>query len=142
MSSIENHVRASVPEQAAPGQLQPATWWEGLCGWLTTTLKGMEVTLERREEDGEWNVECLLRPLEGFATHRTPNGVQVLSIHVGMNGRSRVFEFAGADSVTLCRDPAGFPVRVEIRNKQAELLLCFSGPLEPQKTQTSNTWGE
>ena len=130
------------PEKAAMAQLLPATWWEGLCGWLTTNLKDMEMSLERREAGGEWNVECLLRPLQEVTTHQTPNGVQILSIRVGMNGKSRIFEFAGPQSITLCNDSAGFPVRVDIRSNDSELVLVFSGPLEPQKRQSSNAWGE
>jgi hypothetical protein len=59
-----------------------------------------------------------------------------------MNGNSRIFEIAGPDSITLYRDPAGFPVRVEIRNQDVQVVLCFSGPLEPQVRQSSNAWGE
>jgi hypothetical protein len=59
-----------------------------------------------------------------------------------MNGNSKIFEIAGPDSITLSRDPAGFPVSVEMKNQEIQMLLCFSGPIEPQKRQSSNAWGE
>jgi hypothetical protein len=130
------------PVKAALAQLLPPTWWEGLCGWLTANLKDMEMSLERREAGGDWNVECLLRPLQEVTTHQTPNGVQILSIRVGMNGKSRIFELAGPESISLSNDAAGFPVRVEIRSHDSELVLVSSGPLDPQKKQSSNAWGE
>jgi hypothetical protein len=129
-------------EKAAAMPVLPISWWEGLCCWLTMNLKGMEMTLERREGGGEWKVECLSHPLQSVTTHQTPNGVQIVCIKAGMNGNSRIFEIAGPDSITLYRDPAGFPVRVEIRNQDVQVVLCFSGPLEPQVRQSSNAWGE
>jgi hypothetical protein len=141
MNSVQQQVHG-LSEKSAIEQSMPASWWEGLCCWLTTNLKNMEMTLERREGGGEWQVECLSHPLQSVTTHQTPNGVQILSITAGMNGSSRVFEIAEPDSITLYQDPAGFPVRVELKNQRVEVLLCFSGPLEPPLRQSSNAWGE
>ncbi|HLY92842.1 MAG TPA: hypothetical protein VKQ89_06265 [Candidatus Angelobacter sp.] len=140
MATAPEQVRASVETEA--GRALPAAWWDGLCGWLTDNLKNVEMTLERRrEDDREWKVECVSHPLESVSTHEA-NGVQIISITAGIDGKSRVFEFAGPHSITLFKDPAGFPVRVEIANENETLLLCFAGPIEPQTKQTSNSWGE
>jgi len=142
MSSTSTQILVPKDDQTGEAHALSVSWWEGLCCWLTTTLKGMEMTLERREGDGEWNVECLSHSLESVTTHRTPNGVQILSINAGMNGSSRAFEVAGPDSVALYKDPAGFPVRVEIKGHDVQVLLCFSGPIEPLSRHSSNAWGE
>jgi hypothetical protein len=102
----------------------------------------MEMTLERRECGEEWKVECLSHPLQTVTTHQALNGVQIISIAADMNGKSRVFEVAGPDSIMVCKDPAGFPVRVEIKNQEEQVLLCFSGPIESPLRQSSNAWGE
>lgn len=142
MEAVKNQAHALKQDKPDAVQALPASWWEGLCCWLTANLKGMGMTLERREGGGEWEVECLSHPLESVTTHQTLNGVQILSISAGMNGNSKTFEIAGPDSITLSRDPAGFPVRVEMKNQEVQVLLCFSGPIEPQKRQSSNAWGE
>jgi hypothetical protein len=143
MATAPDQIRERSAHETEAGRALPASWWEGLCCWLATTLKGMEMTLQRRREaDGEWEVECLPHPLESITTHQTPNGVQIIWIGASIDGKTRVFEFAGANSITLFKDPAGFPARVEIRNEEEQLLLCFTGPIEPQTRQTSNSWGE
>jgi hypothetical protein len=143
MAAARDHSWMNAAHETKAEQSLPASWWEGLCCWLATTLKGMEMTLERRcEAEGEWKVECLSHPLESITTHQTPNGVQIISIGASIDGKSRIFEFAGANSITLFKDPAGLPVRVEIRNEDERVLLCFAGPIEPQTRQSSNAWGE
>jgi hypothetical protein len=142
MNPTQKELPAFTADKPTNVQPPPASWWEGLCCWLTTALKGMEMTLERREGNDEWKVECLSRPLESVTTHSTPNGIQVLSISAGTNGKSRIFEIAGPDSIMLSRDPAGFPVRVEMKNQEVQVLLCFSGPIESPLRQSSNAWGE
>lgn len=143
MAVLQDQTRVKAAQENEAGQTLPAAWWEGLCCWLTTALKGMEMTLERRREaEGEWKVECISHPLESITTHQTPNGVQVISISASIDGKVRLFEFAGASSITLFKDPAGFPVRVEIRKDDEQLLMCFAGPTEPQARQSSNSWGE
>lgn len=138
---MNTHIDALEEEKIDAVETLPSSFWEGLSCWLTTILKGMEMTLERREDGGEWQVECLSRPLQCVTTHDT-NGVHILSISADINGISKVFEVAGPDSITLYKDPAGFPVRVEMKNQKVEVLLCFSGPIEPPWRRSSNAWGE
>ncbi|HEX3094709.1 MAG TPA: hypothetical protein VHW72_18875 [Candidatus Angelobacter sp.] len=142
MGLVQDRMHTSAQDKPDAVQSLPASWWEGLCCWLTTNLKDMEMTLERREGDGEWKMECLSHPLESVTTHRTPNGVQILSINVGVNGKSRVFQIAGPSSIMLYKDTAGFPIRVEISSQSVQTVLCFSGPLEPAEKHSSNAWGE
>jgi hypothetical protein len=141
MNSVHEQLSALAVDEPANMQRYPRSWWEGLCCWLTTTLKGIEMTLERREGGGEWQVECLSHPLQRVTTHET-NGVQILCISADMNGNSKIFEIAGPNSIALSRDPAGFPVKVEIKSQDVQVVLCFSGLVEPQSRHSSNAWGE
>jgi hypothetical protein len=120
----------------------PQPSWEALCAWLTENLRGMEVTIERREGNGEWVVECLSYPLESVTTHQTLNGVQVISICVRMNGIIKSFEIAGPHLINLHRNAAGWPVKVEMGYQEGQLTLLFSGQMEPQRKITANSWGE
>lgn len=141
MSSVEDQIHATGHKSQAAGPL-PSSWWEGLCCWLTENLRDMEMTLERRENGGDWQVECISHPLQAISTHATANGVQVVSIIASMGGKPRTFDVAGPDSIALYRDPAGFPVRVDIHNQDGQILMCFSGHAEPPGRQSSNAWGE
>jgi hypothetical protein len=141
MSSVQDQIHAIEHKSQAAGPLPPS-WWEGLCCWLTNNLRDMEMTLERRENGGDWKVECISHPLQSITTHFTANGVQVVSIIASVGGKPRTFDVAGPDSITLYRDPAGFPVKVDIRNQDVQVVMCFSGEIEPQRRQSSNAWGE
>jgi len=120
----------------------PPSSWEALCTWLTENLRCMEATIERREGNGQWVVDCLSYPLESVSTHQTLNGVQVISVCVRMNGISKRFEIAGPYSISLHRNAAGWPIKVEVGYQEGELTLLFSGQMEPQKSLTANAWGE
>jgi hypothetical protein len=99
-------------------------------------------TIERRETNGNWLMECLSQPLEGVTSHETTNGVRVISVSVRMDGHSRQFDFAGPNSLSLERDGAGFPTRLEMGYQDGQFILIFSGPMKPQSWPTGNAWGE
>lgn len=143
MATARDPAQSRVSREAEASRALTASSWEALCCWLQSNLKNIEMTLERRREgEGEWKVECISHPLQSVTTHQTQNGVQIISISASIDGKSRVFEISGPGSITLFKDPAGFPVRVEIRNDSEQVLLCFTGAIEPQTKQSSNSWGE
>lgn len=133
--------------QFAPGasearpQLSPSSW-ETLCGWLTRDLLGMMTTIERREKDGDWVMECPSFPLESVTTHITSNGVRVISVSIRMNGSCKLFEISGPNSIGLRRNAAGWPIRVELGYEEGKLVLLFSGQMDPERRSSSNSWGE
>lgn len=132
----------SAPAGAHATQGPTSTGWETLCGWLNQDLRGMMTTIERREKDGDWMVECLSYPLESVTTRQTSNGVRVMSISIRMNGASKLFEISGPHSIGLRRNAAGWPIRVELGYEEGQLVLLFSGQMDPQRRSSSNSWGE
>ncbi len=140
MNSVQDQISVTQAQSDAPGLLPPS-WWKGLCCWLTDCLHGMEMTLERRENGGDWQIECISHPLQAIQSHAA-NGVQIISIIASVGGKPKIFEVAGPDSISLYRDPAGFPVKVEIRNQDVQVVMCFSGAIESPSRQSSNAWGE
>lgn len=129
-------------ERLEPGHQQNQSYWENLCGWLSQELRGLSITIERREHGADWVVECPSFPLERVTAHQTPNGVWEISIALRVNGIRRVFEMAGVNAVSLQRNAAGWPTRVNLGNEAEEVVLLISGELEPQKISSSNSWGE
>jgi hypothetical protein len=118
------------------------TPWETLCDWLTRDLRNMEATIERCSKAGEWVVECVSYPLESVTTHETPNGVRVISIAVRIDGRTKLFEVFGPNSLGVRRNAAGWPVRIELGYEEGQLVLIFSGQMDPPRRSSSNSWGE
>src|ERR1051325_9979614 len=116
--------------------------WNTLCAWLTRDLHDMEVTIERRSTGGAWVVEGVSFPLESVTTRETANGVRVISIGVHMAGKTKLFEVGGANSLGFRRNGAGWPVRVELGFEGGELVMLFSGQMDPQRQSSSNSWGE
>jgi hypothetical protein len=116
--------------------------WESLCGWLTQELRGIMTTVERREGDGDWVVECLSSPMESVTTRVTSNGIRVLSVSICMNGHRKLFEISGPNSIGLRRNAAGWPLRVDLGYEEGRLALIFSGQMDPQRRSSSNGWGE
>lgn len=45
-------------ERLEPGHQQNQSYWENLCGWLSQELRGLSITIERREHGADWVVEC------------------------------------------------------------------------------------
>jgi hypothetical protein len=113
-----------------------------LCAWLTRDLKGMEASIERRDKNGEWAVECVSSPLESVTARWTANGVQVISIKVRMNGNPGLFEVAGPSLLEVRRNEAGWPIKVELGNEEGRLALLFTGQMETQRWASRNAWGE
>ncbi len=118
------------------------TSWQILCAWLSHDLKGIETTIERRSQNGEWVVECVSYPLESVTTRWGANGVQVVSIKVKVNGNIRLFEVPGPNSLEVRRNAAGWPIRIELGNGEGQTVLLFSGQTDPQRWASSNAWGE
>jgi hypothetical protein len=132
---------AAKPASTEPTQTQAAVW-EPLCRWLTRDLRGMETTIERQDKDGEWLVECVSGFLDSVTTHETANGVRVISVRARLNGKTRLFEFPGPNSLGVRRNAAGWPVRVEVGYEEGRLALLFSGQMDPQRRSSRNAWGE
>jgi hypothetical protein len=118
------------------------TPWEALCDWLTRDLHNMEATIERRSNTGEWVVECVSYPLESVTTRETQNGVRVISIGVRADGKTKLFEVPGPNSLAIHRNAAGWPIRIELGYAEGLFVLIFSGQLDPQKKSSRNSWGE
>ena len=118
------------------------TPWQNLCDWLTHDLHNMEVTIERRSKVDEWTVECMSYPLESVTTHETKNGVRVISVGVRMDGKIKLFEMPAPNSLGLHRNAAGWPIRVELGCPEGQLILIFSGQIDPQRRSSGNSWGE
>lgn len=116
--------------------------WKTLCDWLTRDLHDMEATIERRSKAGEWVVECVSFPLESVTTHETQNGVRVVSIGVRMDGQTKLFDVSGPNSLGVHRNAAGWPVRIEFGYEEGQLVLIFSGQMDPQRRLSANSWGE
>jgi hypothetical protein len=137
MSTTTEHGLSSIAEAS-----EPLCYWETLCSWLTRDLAGIKATIARRLSDGEWGLECDSHPLDSMTTHKTPNGVRIISIGVRLDGRTKLFEVAGPNSLALHWNAAGWLVRVEFGYDEGELALIFSGQMDPQKQSTGNSWGE
>jgi hypothetical protein len=118
------------------------TPWEALCDWLTRDLHNMEATIERCSNAGEWIVECVSYPLESVTTHETPNGVRVISIGVRVDGKTKLFEASGPNSLAVRRNAAGWPIRIELGYTEGLFVLIFSGQTDPQRRSSCNSWGE
>lgn len=118
------------------------TPWEALCDWLARDLHNMEATIERRSNAGDWVVECASYPLENVTTRETQNGVRVISIAVRVDGKTKLFEVSGPNSLAIRRNAAGWPIRIELGYAEGLFVLIFSGQIEPQKRSSSNSWGE
>jgi hypothetical protein len=145
MSTTVSNEFPGLAQNAGAAKLQqPAitTPWKALCAWLTRDLRGMEASIERRDKNGEWAVECMSSPLESVTTHWTGNGVQVISIKVRMNGKPGLFEVTGPNLLEVRRNAAGWPIKVELGFEEGRLALLFSGQLEPQRWASRNAWGE
>jgi hypothetical protein len=130
------------PAGAHAKQGPTSAGWEVLCGWLAQDLRGMMTTIERREKGGDWVVECLSYPLESVTTRQTANGVRVISISIRMNGACKLFEISGPNSIGLRRNAAGWPIRVELGYEEGQVVLLFSGQMDPQRRSSRNSWGE
>lgn len=123
----EVSVNASAQEIPAPkASLSPSSW-EALCNWLTRDLRGMITTVERYQEGEGWLMECHPSPLESVTTHQTLNGVRVISIGVRMNGTCKMIELTGTNTISLRRNAAGWPIKVEFGYEGGRLALLFSG---------------
>jgi hypothetical protein len=118
------------------------TSWQILCAWLTRDLKGIETTIERRDWNGEWVVECVSYPLESVTARWAANGVQVISIKVKVNGNIKLFEVPGPNSLDVRRNAAGWPIRIDLGNAEGQTVLLFSGQIDPQRRASRNAWGE
>ena len=116
--------------------------WGPLCDWLTRDLRNMEATIERRSKAGEWVIECMARPLESVTSHETQNGVQVISIVVRLDGKTKLFEVFGPNSLGVHRNAAGWPIRIELGYEEGQLVLIFSGQMDSPLRSSSNSWGE
>ena len=121
---------------------QCVTLWETVCDWLTRDLHNLEATIERCSKAGEWVVECVSYPLESVTTHETQNGVRVILIGVRIGGKTKLFEVAGPNSLGVRRNAAGWPIRIELGYEEGQLVLIFSGQIDPQRRSSSNSWGE
>jgi len=118
------------------------TSWQILCAWLTRDLKGIETTVERRNQNGEWVVECVSYPLESVTTRWAANGVQVIAVKVKANDNVLLFEVPGPNSLEVRRNAAGWPIRIELGNTEGLTVLLFSGQMDPQRWASRNAWGE
>lgn len=134
--------KRSAPAVAETKRAPSESSWEALCGWLTRDLRGMMTTIERREKGADWVVECLSFPMESVATRMTSNGVQVISVELRVNGSRKLFEVPGPNSIVVRRNAAGWPIRVELGYEEGQLVLLFSGQMDPERRASSNTWGE
>ncbi|MGB9120029.1 MAG: hypothetical protein WCE73_05385 [Candidatus Angelobacter sp.] len=134
--------RRSAPAVSEMKQAPNASSWETLCGWLTRDLRGMMTTIERREKGGDWVVECRSFPMESVTTRMTSNGVRVISVGIRINGSCKLFEISGPNSIGLRRNAAGWPIRVELGYEEGQLVLLFSGQMDPERRSSRNTWGE
>jgi hypothetical protein len=132
----------SVPAVSETSQTPSASFWETLCEWLTRDLRGMMTTIERREKGGDWVVECQSFPMETVTTHMMSNGVRVISVGLRVNGNRKLFEVPGPNSIGVRRNAAGWPIRVELGYEEGQLVLLFSGQMDPARRSSSNTWGE
>lgn len=142
--TTENGLSAVANRHESVGLADPLclTPWEALCDWLTRDLHNMEATIERRSKAGEWVVECVAYPLESVTTHETQNGVRVISVRVRSDGKTKLFEVSGPNSLGVLRNAAGWPIRVELGYEEGQFVLIFSGQMDPQSRSSSNSWGE
>ncbi|HEY7405007.1 MAG TPA: hypothetical protein VIB39_15890 [Candidatus Angelobacter sp.] len=145
MSTIVESKAASAisrPEVTRPEPALSRTSWQILCAWLTRELKGLETTIERRDSNGEWVVECVSYPLLSVTTRWGANGVQVISIKVKVNGNTKLFEVSGPNTLDVKRNAAGWPIRIELGNTEGRTVLLFSGQMDPERWASRNAWGE
>jgi hypothetical protein len=144
MSRIVDSKQASTsPSPEIPVIEQPLsrTSWQALCGWLTHELKGIETTIERRNRNGEWVVECISYPLESVTTRWMTNGVQIISIKLKANGNTLLFEVPRPTALEIRKNATGWPVRIELGSTESQTVLLFSEQMEPQKISQSHPGG-
>ena len=128
-------LKANLPITDSPA------YWETLCSWLTSELKGVSASLERLEQNCS-RLESHFHPLESITTRVASNEVRTITITLRTNGHTHAFEIAGPDSVTVTRNPAGRITTVAIRTPEAALVLHSCGPLPVPCAPSANAWGE
>lgn len=119
----------------------PVAEWPAFCAWFTENVRGTVINLENQEED-ESRVEARNRPFEELTAHLLENSVGAITVVAEGKPRKIRLNVVGPQRLTLHRNAAGWPTKLEISHAKGKVILYLTGEIELQPGMSSNAWGE
>jgi len=119
----------------------PADQWPVFCAWCTEKFRGIEISLEE-QGNGESSVDARGRPLEEVIFHALENSVPAITIVAQGKPKKIRLNVTGPQRLRLHRNPAGWPIRLEIERGEGRVVVHFTGKINEKRGLSSNAWGE
>lgn len=119
----------------------PVAEWPVFCSWFTENFRGLLISIDNLDETGE-RIEARDRPFEELTAHILENSVAALTVVAEGKPKKIRLNVVGPQRLKLHRNPAGWPVRLEIEHANGRVLVLFTGTIETGPGFSSNAWGE
>jgi hypothetical protein len=129
------------PDGAAAREIAVAEW-PAFCDWLSQSFHGIEISIERREPDGDVVALCRDCPFDRITARLLQHGVGAIRVVVEAKAGDRIFDVPGPKKIRLHTNPAGWPTHLEIACETEQVLVLFTGAAQSGPTYTGNSWGE
>jgi hypothetical protein len=116
--------------------------WSTFCEWMAANYRGIRVTIESIDVQGNPIIEARNQPLQDITLYVQENGVPALKVVVATKPQPHILNLSGPHSLTVRRNAAGWPTRVECDYRGGRAILHFDGIAARLPRYSSNFWGE
>jgi hypothetical protein len=141
LMSATTHVLAASSQTCGLQPVADASW-PILCKCLTGNFRGMTVTVECVDAEGGRTVAVRDQFLEDVVFRVLQDGVPAVSVTTGTRLQRHVLDLTAPQALTVQRNAAGWPVRVEIDHAHGRAILHFNAEEPKLPKFSSNFWGE